>query len=126
MGWFNKKKNQAPAVSPAASPAVKTELTFFGKDLSVNGKISGTDNLQILGTYEGEIDLAGHVEVRETAVMRGTLKAPQIRISGTAEGDILAGSKLILRPTAVVRGRIDTPAISVEEGAVFDGKMHMK
>jgi cytoskeletal protein CcmA (bactofilin family) len=70
--------------------------------------------------------LQGNVEVRETAVMRGILKAPYIRISGTADGDIAAGSKLVLRSTAVIKGRIDTPLISVEEGAVFDGKMNMK
>jgi cytoskeletal protein CcmA (bactofilin family) len=58
--------------------------------------------------------------------MRGILKAPYIRISGTADGDIAAGSKLVLRSTAVIKGRIDTPLISVEEGAVFDGKMNMK
>jgi cytoskeletal protein CcmA (bactofilin family) len=126
MGWFGKKKTEDALPPPGATAAPRTGLTLLGKDLAVNGKISGTDNLQILGDCEGEIDLQGNVEVRETAVMRGILKAPYIRISGTADGDIAAGSKLVLRSTAVIKGRIDTPLISVEEGAVFDGKMNMK
>jgi cytoskeletal protein CcmA (bactofilin family) len=126
MGWFKKKQDGNTPVSAQESDSTRPGLTFLGKNLTITGTISGTDNLQILGTCEGEIDVGGNVDVHEAAQIRGSLKAPLIQIKGSAEGDISAGTKLVLKPTAVIRGRIATPSISVEEGAVFDGQIKMK
>ena len=126
MGWFKKKQSRDLPVSAPETDGTQTGLTFLGKNLTIKGAITGSDNLKILGTCDGEIEVEGNVDVHEAAVIRGTLKAPSIRFSGSGEGDIAAGSKLVLKRTAVVRGSITTPLISVEEGAVFDGQIKMK
>ena len=101
------------------------ETTYLGKNLKINGNVSGEGSLIILGTFEGEFDLKGQLKVAQGAVIKGNIKATGVSINGNVDGTIVASERILLDTTASIRGRLVTPKISIQDGAVFDGELQM-
>ena len=102
-----------------------TQTTYLGKNLKINGTISGEGSLIILGTFEGEFDLKGQLKVAQGAVIKANIKATGISINGNVNGTIVASERILLDTTASIKGRLVTPKISIQDGAVFDGELQM-
>jgi cytoskeletal protein CcmA (bactofilin family) len=127
MAWFKKSNGgEEPIDSVLPQPSSKNGTTYLGKKLTVSGSITGRDSVQVFGRHEGDIRLDGDLDIRETAVVRGNLRAAVILVGGTAEGDLAAVSKLKIDRTGVVKGNITTPALALQEGAVFNGEIKMR
>ena len=136
MGLFGKKDTDdrpsaaptpaAPKVAPKSSPKDNAlNTTYFGKNLKIKGTLSGEGSLIILGSFDGEFDLKGHLKVAQGARIRGNIKATDISVNGNIEGTVSASEKVHLESTARIKGEIATPRISVLEGALFDGEIRM-
>jgi len=136
MGLFGKKDTDdrpsaaptpaVPKVAPKSSPKDNAlDTTYFGKNLKIKGTVSGEGSLIILGSFEGEFDLKGHLKVAQGARIRGNIKATDISVNGNIEGTVSASEKVHLENTARIKGGIATPRISVLEGALFDGEIRM-
>lgn len=136
MGLFGKKDTDdrpsaaptpaVPKVAPKSSPKDNAlDTTYFGKNLKIKGTVSGEGSLIILGSFEGEFDLKGHLKVAQGARIRGNIKATDIYVNGNIEGTVSASDKVHLDNTARIKGGIATPRISVLEGATFDGEIKM-
>ena len=136
MGLFGKKDNAqrppaapAPAVPKASAKTSKQDMaqdtTYFGKNLKINGSVSGEGSLIILGSFEGQFDLKGRLKVAQGARIKGDIKATDIYVNGDIEGAITASEKVHLDNTARIKGGITTPRLSVLEGARFDGELQM-
>ncbi len=128
FGWF--KKKDAPVEEEEAAftlplPNVGERTSFLGPSLLISGKISGKDDVQILGRHEGRIDLNGDLVIQESAVVSGLVAAGSISVSGSVEGDLKARRRLHVRQSARVSGTVTTPAALVEEGAFLEGKVEM-
>ena len=127
MAWFKKSNGAEEPIDPVLpQPSSKNATTYLGKKLTVSGSITGRDSVQISGRHEGDIRLEGDLDIRETAVVRGNLRAAVILVGGTAEGDLAAVSKLRIDRTGVVKGNISTPALALQEGAVVNGEIKMR
>jgi len=140
MALFGKKENEKrppvvrTPVVPKTNPKNKApdtkqdrtqDTTCFGKGLKISGNVSGEGNSDILGSFEGELDLSGQLKVAQGARIKGNIKASDIYINGSVEGTITASKKIHLDNTARIKGRIITPKISILEGSVFDGEILM-
>lgn len=136
MDLFGKKDKvenppvvQTPAVKKVAtksSPKDKAlDTTYFGKNLKIKGNVSGVDGLIILGSFDGEFNLKGRLQVAQSARIKGNIKATDIYVNGSIEGAITASEKVRIDSTARIKGDITAPKISVIEGAMFDGKIKM-
>lgn len=125
MALFEKKKPPEPASFALELPAVDNGTTHLGRNLSIKGKISGQDRIQMHGNFEGEVDLESELSIEPTAHVRGQLKAKTYRIGGDFDGDLTAVETVEVHNTAIVRGNLITPVISVREGAVFEGNVKM-
>ena len=101
------------------------QTTYLGKNLKINGNISGEGSLIILGQFEGEFDIQGQLKIAQGAVIKGNIKATGVSINGIVNGSIEASEKILLDTTASVKGRLVTPKISIQDGAVFDGELQM-
>jgi len=114
-------------ISTKNTPEDRTEdsTTFFGKNLKINGNVSGEGNMIILGSFEGDFNLKGQLKVAQGARVKGNFNATSIAINGNVEGDLTATEKIHMDNTARINGRIVTPKISILDGAVFDGEMQM-
>ena len=136
MGFFGKKDTETkpPVASVAAAPAAapksqKKELTqdttYFGKNLQIKGNVTGEGSLIILGSFEGDFELKGRLQVAHGARIKGDIKATDIYVNGEIDGAVTASEKVHLDTTARIKGGIATPRLSVLEGARFDGELQM-
>ncbi len=124
------KPKEQKKVMPKDTASVRNkdtskETTYLGKNLKINGNISGEGNLIILGTFEGEFDLKGQLKIAQGAVIKGNIKAAGVSINGNVDGTIVASERILLDTTASIKGRLVTPKISIQDGAVFDGELQM-
>jgi cytoskeletal protein CcmA (bactofilin family) len=132
MGLFGKKKPEAATPQPSPKPPVPRPATmerqtcFIGKNLSINGKLSGSGDVVVLGKLEGECDLKGELKVAQPAKIIGQIKADILSISGHVDGTVHASTKIVLENTAKLTGKLHTSKLAVVEGAVLDGEIKMK
>lgn len=122
MGLFSKKPTNAEPDGAPGSHAT----AFLGANLTIRGKISGSGNLIMMGTLEGEFDLGGELVIAPPAVVTGEVQAVRITVSGTVSGNLTAQDKIHLEKTADVSGRLTTPRLSVADGALFNGDIAMQ
>ena len=74
MAWFKKSNGgEDPSDPVLTQPSSKSGTTYLGKKLTVSGSITGRDSVQVFGRHEGDIQLEGDLDIRESAVIRGNL-----------------------------------------------------
>lgn len=124
MALFGKKKkeNKPERTQTALS---QNETTYFGKDLTIKGRVSGNGNIIILGNLDGKFNLRGRVKIAQPAKIKGEVRADVISVNGVVQGSLIAKERLHLDQTARIKGQIATPRLSISEGASFDGEVKM-
>lgn len=124
MPLFGKKKkdDKSPRSPETAS---QNETSYFGKNLTIKGRISGNGNVIILGGLDGEFNLRGQVKIAQPAKIKGEVKADVISVNGSVQGKLAAQQRLHLDQTARIEGQIITPKLSITEGASFNGEVTM-
>ena len=126
MALFTNKE-QAPTTRPATTaggPAAPS-MTFFGKNVSIEGKITGTEPVLIEGTVHGEINLGSDLRIGTQARIEAKVHARNVTVEGKINGDITADDRVELVASATVDGNIKAPKIIVAEGARFRGNVDM-
>ncbi len=113
------KNKDIPRVQPK-------NISIFGSTLVFRGELSADEEILIQGTIEGTIahhkkNLTIGKEGRVTALIH----ASSITIEGWVDGDIHADVYVRLTDGAEVNGNIFSPCIKMDEGARFNGTMHM-
>jgi len=113
----------APPRPAAASPAQKTERgtpSFIGPDLTIQGNLISTGEVQVDGEIEG--DLHGtHVLIGEKARIQGAVNAEEVVVRGHVMGSV-RGRKVMLQSTSHVEGDVHHQSLAIEQGAYFEGK----
>jgi len=116
----------APVSSGSSSGGGVGNLTaFIDQGSQFEGKLSFKDTVRIDGGFSGEISSENTLIVGETGVIEAQITSSVVVVSGTVKGDIQAGRQVVLHKSAKVDGDIETPSISIEEGAVFNGRLSM-
>jgi len=124
MALFGKKKKEnKPERNQAALS--QNETSYFGKNLTIKGCVSGNGNIIILGNLDGEFNLRGRVKIAQPAKIKGEVRADVISVNGMVQGSLIAKERLHLDQTARIEGQIATPKLSISEGASFDGEITM-
>ena len=124
MPLFGKKKTENQA-KPIQTAAAQNETSYFGKNLTIKGRVSGNGNIIILGSLDGEFNLRGWVKIAQPAEIKGKINATLISVNGRVRGIMNAQKRLHMDQTARIEGQITTPKLSISEGASFDGKITM-
>ncbi len=124
MGLFS-SKTKAGQNLPRKENRAGAETSLIGARISVQGKITGSGSLIVMGKIEGEIDLAGELVVSPPASLRGEIRAQAIAVAGAIEGQISVREKIHLEKTAAVSGEIHAGRISIADGAQLNGSVVM-
>ncbi len=112
----------APATPspPAAKRAARASApSIISSDLTVNGTLNSTGDIQIDGRVEGDVHSTGLV-IGEKAFIHGEVLAEDVTIRGRVQGSVRA-RKVLLCSTCHVEGNILHEAFAVEAGAFFEG-----
>ncbi len=100
--------------------------TIIGKSMVVDGEITGTQNIQVIGKVSGRIDGTVDVHIDEDGKVEGVVQANNVDIAGTLEGDAIASDKCQIQNAGVVVGDIRSKRILIADGAIFRGKVEME
>jgi cytoskeletal protein CcmA (bactofilin family) len=105
---------------------VENSPARIGKSVEIRGEVKGSEDLIVDGRLEGTITLAeGRLTIGATANVAADLTAKDVLILGHVQGNIVAGGRVELRAGCAVEGDIRALRLSVEDNAVFRGKVDL-
>lgn len=115
----------AQHVAPAP-PEPKAPLSIVSKGISINGQVTGTEDLQIDGEVKGTVQLpAGRVMIGPEGRMSGNIQAREIVVRGTLKGNLRASERILVGKTGRWEGDSTSPRLAIEEGAMVHGKIEV-
>jgi cytoskeletal protein CcmA (bactofilin family) len=98
----------------------------IGKSVEIRGEVKGSEDLIVDGRLEGTITLSeGRLTIGASANVAADLTAKDVLILGHVQGNIVAGGRVELRAGCAVEGDIRALRLSVEDNAVFRGKVDL-
>jgi cytoskeletal protein CcmA (bactofilin family) len=96
----------------------------IGKAVTVKGSIQGAEAVEISGTVVGDVVAANDLITIETAGrVDGVVTAREIVVRGTSNGRLVATEVVRLESGSQVNSDIASPKLSVEDGALFNGRV---
>jgi cytoskeletal protein CcmA (bactofilin family) len=103
------------------------EVVNIGKSVIIKGELSGSEDLTIEGTVEGQIELRDHVlTIGPNGKIKARVFAKSVIVMGNVTGNIMATEKINIRENGSVDGDITAPKIAITEGAQFRGSIDMQ
>lgn len=99
---------------------------IIGSGIVVSGRITGDEEVSILGQVSGSIVLSNHVVVQAQGSVIADVEATEITIHGTLNGNVIARNAITLVAGCAVTGNLRAPRIVIEEGARFKGNIDME
>jgi len=98
----------------------------IGKSVQIRGEVKGNEDLVVEGLVEGTITLSEHrLTVGPNARITANVVARDVVVQGSLQGDIHAAGRVELRTGSHVNGDIRAARLSVEDNAVFSGKVEL-
>ena len=98
----------------------------IGKSVQIRGEVKGSEDLLVDGQVEGTITLT---EIRLTigpnANVAAHVSARDVVVLGTLNGNITATGRIELRQGSHLVGDISAGRLSIEENAIFKGKVDL-
>lgn len=107
-------------------PVAEGTAASIGKSVQIYGELKGSEDLVVDGTIEGTITLSGsRLTIGPNAHVQANVSARDVVILGTLTGDIIASGRVELRAGANLKGDIHAARLSIEENAIFSGKVDL-
>ncbi|MFP4600877.1 MAG: polymer-forming cytoskeletal protein [Persicimonas sp.] len=97
----------------------------IGPQITINGRLSGDEEVTVQGTIEGTVALDNRLFVDEGGRVVADVEADTVAVQGYVEGDIVAREIVQLHAGCTVTGNLRAPRINIEEGARFRGNIDM-
>lgn len=98
----------------------------IGKSVQIRGEVKGNEELIVEGLIEGTITLTEHrLTIGANARVTANVTAKDVVVLGSLQGDILAAGRVELRAGSRVTGDIRAARLSVEDNAIFSGKVEL-
>jgi cytoskeletal protein CcmA (bactofilin family) len=103
-----------------------SERSLIGKNITITGDISATEDLVVEGRVTGKIHLnESRLTVGEEGYAQSQISAREVIIAGRVEGKIQASERVELRHTAQVAGDIVAPRLIIHQDAVVKGTVDL-
>ncbi len=116
----------AEPTSGAISPLPRNGLdpSNIGKSFLIKGDINGSGALYIDGHVEGTVHLPGdRVTVGPNGMVAADITAAEVSVRGNVQGKLTASERVDIRSDGSLTGEVLAARISIEEGAVFKGRI---
>jgi cytoskeletal protein CcmA (bactofilin family) len=100
--------------------------TTIGKSVQIRGEVKANEDLLVDGTVEGTITLTeSRLTIGPNAKVKANISARDVVVVGSLVGDIQASGRVELRVGANLTGDIRAARLSIEENAMFSGKVDL-
>jgi len=95
----------------------------IGQNVAIEGAIRGTTNLEIWGSFEGEIEIEGLVWLRPGSRFAGGLITTNLVVEGDLRGTVRATEKVDMRATCHVIADVTASKVAASEGSYIEGRI---
>lgn len=132
MAW-NRAPQQTPESAPAdpvkttPRPEPPTGASRLGKSLHLEGTVSGSEDLLIEGSLDGEVRLEGcGVTIGQSGRLEADVHGRKIVVEGQVEGNLTGREEVVIRRSGKVLGNVKAPRVTLENGSRFRGSIDMQ
>lgn len=113
--------------SPPASGGASRERAVIGASITIQGDLTGEEDLTVHGRVEGKVDVKGNsVTIGESGRVKADVYAKTIFVEGEVEGNLYGGDQIVLRSSGNVHGNLTAPRVALDDGAQFKGSIDME
>lgn len=129
--WKKSEEEQSPQPKEFSSKPLSPvqqlkERAIVGHSISIQGDITGQEDLVVHGKVEGKISLKGkNVTVGQEGKVKADVRARIISVEGQVQGNLQGEEQVVVRKTGSVEGNINAPRVSLEDGCRFTGHIDM-
>lgn len=107
-------------------PPAEGTAASIGKSVQIYGEVKGSEDLIVDGTIEGTITLSeSRLTIGPNAHVQANVSARDVVVLGAITGDIHASGRVELRAGSNLKGDIRAGRLSIEENAIFSGKVDL-
>jgi cytoskeletal protein CcmA (bactofilin family) len=100
-------------------------LARIGASLRIKGSVTGEEDLQIDGKVEGPVTIRGRLTVGCSGQLNAGVTARELAVYGKVSGHVDARDRVEIKRDGAVIGDIQTARISIEDGAIFKGRIEI-
>ena len=119
-------KSAAGPLNATTPLSPNSPTAFLGATLTIKGKITSEEDLQIDGKVQGPISLQGRrLTVGRPAELNSDVTAGEVIVYGKVMGKLHARDRVEIKKGGSVFGDITTVRISIEDGADFKGRIEI-
>jgi cytoskeletal protein CcmA (bactofilin family) len=130
---FQPPSTAAQRVEPAAIPVPrgreregKGDMANIGKSITINGDLTGEEDLVIEGKVEGKVTLPNsQLTVGANGAIKAEVQAKSVVVIGRVAGNVRGTERVEIQATGIVEGDVIAPRLIVAEGAVVNGSIQM-
>jgi cytoskeletal protein CcmA (bactofilin family) len=97
----------------------------LGPGDSLEGKLTYSGSINVQGRAEGELHVAGNVEVASGATVKASIEGANVTVRGEVEGSLTARDKLTLGKSGRLSGDVTVKRLQIEDGASLNGHVRM-
>ena len=112
-------------MSKVEKDAAETAISLVAPGMSIVGDCETDGTVRVEGRVEGTIRAGKSVVVGRSGEVVGDIVTQDAVISGRVSGNVTAESRLELQSTCDIQGEIRSRRVQLDEGARFNGQMHM-
>lgn len=95
----------------------------IGPDVEIEGSIRGRTDLEIRGTFQGELEIEGLVWLRPGSRVTGEISATDLVVEGELRGTVQASAKIDMRAACRVEADVTAARIAAAEGSHIEGRI---
>ncbi len=107
-------------------PLETSGAASIGKSVQIRGEVKGSEDLLVDGLVEGTITLSeSRLTIGPNAQVKANVSARDVVILGTLNGDVHASGRVELRGGSNITGDIKAARLSIEDNAMFSGKVDL-
>ena len=130
-----KKTETPPDPSPRPSQPVarpqtsrrSEKLATIGPSITINGDLTGGEDLLIQGKIDGKIMLEkNNVTVGKEGRVRADIHGRSVRVEGEVRGNLYGTEEIVIRASGQVHGNLTAPRVTLENGSSFKGSIDME
>ncbi len=114
--------------SPVAggTPGSSGKSATIGPSITINGDVTGEEDLTIYGSIDGTVNLkSNNLVVGDKGRLTANVSARVIRVEGEVKGELIASERIVITPNGSVTGDITAPRVVLEDGCNFKGSIDM-
>ena len=130
---WNKQTTTEPQSQPSNTEVDNPRTTVpsalssarIGASLTIKGSVTGEEDLQIDGKVEGPVTIRGRLTVGSSGQLSAGVTARELAVYGKVSGNVDARDRVEIKRDGAVIGDIQTARISIEDGAIFKGRIEI-